>query len=427
MIQTKPLVVFTYAPAGLGHIRVTDAFRTSLPKHFSSTVFSPANKFIETMHRLTSINLVAREITEWVQRGLPQAIFTHYFRNYLKTHVEDLAEQFINLILSQADRPQTVIVIATHFGLAHQLGAIMTELTTILNVKIYLVVQVTDDSPQSIWYVDQADLIVCPGAGTKATLAEYGRKAHLRPVPIAVLPYPINPDFSIKLSASQLKERQDQYDQSSQIPINIAIPISGAAVGTHFFVHLIEKLHAKSARFVFHIVCRKAPFTLEFIETMQNKPYVKLYTAKSYQKTVDLYDQVYLNHVISAEITKPSEQSFKALLSHEAVAGSVLFFAQPVGRQEFDNLKFFKRHQLLSSPANQTRNWLLPFSLDASVEFIWQKFNSGQLLEVFNHPAKPEITAETGDNGAQLFWDLIEKTFCLSENPKCQPRLALKT
>jgi len=415
MINTKPLVIFTYAPTGLGHIRVTDALRTSMPAQYTSTVFSPDSKFIETMHRITSINIVAREIAEWVQRGLPQAIFTKYFRRYLKSHIEGLAEQFISLILSQAERPQTIIIIATHFGLAHQLGTVMKELTNVLSAKIHLVVQVTDDSPQSIWYVDQADLIVCPGATTKATLAEYGRKAHLRSVPIAVLPYPLNPDFAAKLSAEKLKNRQDQLDPSSQTPIHIAIPISGAAVGMQFFVRLIEKLHAKSPRFIFHVVCRKALFTLEFIEKMRQKSYVKLYTSKSYQKTVDLYDHVYLEHVIAAEITKPSEQSFKALLSDEAVAGSVLFFAQPVGRQEFDNLDFFKRHQLLSLGSNQARCWLLPIGSNATTEFIWQKFSSGQLLEVFNHSAQPKLTAETGDNGSQLFWELINETFYSSK------------
>ena len=56
--MAKPLVVFTYAPTGLGHIRVTDALHDGLPDSFDSVVFAPNDPSIEFIHRLISINVL---------------------------------------------------------------------------------------------------------------------------------------------------------------------------------------------------------------------------------------------------------------------------------------------------------------------------------------------------------------------------------
>jgi hypothetical protein len=71
---------------------------------------------------------------------------------------------------------------------------------------------------------------------------------------------------------------------------------------------------------------------------------------------VDLYDQVYQQNSILAEITKPSEQAFKALITPDRTGGSILLFCRPVGRQEQDNLTYLIRHHLL--PDAQTMNVL---------------------------------------------------------------------
>ena len=88
--MTKPLVVFTYAPTGLGHIRVTDALKEGLPLDYDSVIFAPNDPSIEYIHRLTSINLVLRRIMEWVQQGTPQRIFTKFYRKFLKSHSENI-------------------------------------------------------------------------------------------------------------------------------------------------------------------------------------------------------------------------------------------------------------------------------------------------------------------------------------------------
>lgn len=406
--MNKPLIVFTYAPAGLGHIRVADALIESLPKNYDSLVFSPSDTSIESIHRFSSLNCLARKIMEWVQRGKPQTIFTRYYRKFLKNHTNDLFLQFTSLIKSQKNIPKTIIIVSTHFGLTYQLGNIKEKLETELNTKIYLVVQITDDSPQYIWYTDTANLIIAPSLKTAKILQKYGSKEGLKEIPFEVLPYPILPSFTKLLSQKEILSRQQQYNPKSVEPINIIIPISGAAVGMKFFTRIINKLHKLSDRFVFYVVCRKAPFTQDFINKIENKDYVKLFVSESYQEIVHIYNRIYQNNIISSEITKPSEQSFKALLDPKSVGGSFLFFATPVGRQEYDNLKFLKKNNLISS---ESRGIILPIGSTNSSKFIFNYYQKGILLDAFKKFKPDETNFEIQPTGAILFWKTVLNYF----------------
>ncbi len=404
----KPLIVFTYAPAGLGHIRVADALMESLPKDIDSVTFSPSYEAIQWIHRFSSLNIFARRLMEWIQHGTPQTIFTRYYRKYLKTHTGDLFLEFTSLIKSQKKIPKTIIITSTHFGLTYQLGSIKEELEKELNTKIYLVAQITDDSPQYIWYTDTANLIIAPSLKTAQILQKYGAKENLKEVPFQVFPYPIIPSFIKTLSPEKLISRQKQYTPKSDELINIIIPISGAAVGMKFFTRIMEKLHKLSDRFIFHVVCRKAPFTQDFIKDIDNKDYINLYVSESYQEIVHMYNRVYQNHVISSEITKPSEQSFKALLKPDSVGGSFLFFANPIGRQEYDNLKFLKKNGLLS---NNSRAIVLPVGSTSSAKFIYKYYQKGILLDAFKKFKPDRDNFEIQPTGAILFWKAVLNYF----------------
>jgi hypothetical protein len=50
---------------------------------------------------------------------------------------------------------------------------------------------------------------------------------------------------------------------------------------------------------------------------------------------------------IALEVSKPSEQTIKALADPKKVGGSILLFTEPVGRQEYDNLDFLAKHHLI--------------------------------------------------------------------------------
>lgn len=431
----KSLVVFTYAPAGLGHIRVADALISGLPQGVPYLEFAPADKTTETTHRLTSLNVPARRVMEFFQRGLPEVIFTKLYVNYLKKHSVGLFQQFLDLINSLNERPEKIVVVATHFGLAYQLGAIKSRLEKALKTKIVMVIQITDDSPQIVWYVDSADLIVAPSHKTKDSLQTFAAKSKLRRVPIEVTPYPVSLEFAKRLSADKITNRKNQYDPLKMTPINIAIPVSGAAVGMEFFLHLMARLRGKSNRFVFHVICRRAPFTRKFLDEVSKRGYVKLYVSSDYKAVVEMHQRVYQENVIAAEITKPSEQAFKVLLSPDSVGGSFLFLAQPVGRQEYDNIDFLTRHGFLAEPQNcfdqnikirgkftsraalneqggvkdpeSARGCILPMGSKASADLIWNLLMSGKLLSAFTNFAPPKPADELGDDGVTRFWKAV--------------------
>ncbi|MBU1104993.1 MAG: hypothetical protein ABII16_02150 [Patescibacteria group bacterium] len=405
----ETLIVFTYAPAGLGHIRVTDALIEAIPPHLKYTVFTAQDSTTETMHRFSSINTWARKLMEFTQKGKAGYWFTKIYTKYLKTHTDDLLNQFIHLVQDRSVKPQKIIIVSTHFGLAYQLGELKNQISKILNAEVFLVVQVTDDSPQDIWYVDSADLIFCPSLKTKNALKAFARKDGLPDVPVEVVPYPVSLEFSQKLSASKINQRLQQYDPTENTPINIIIPVSGAAVGMEFFAHLIHTLHKMSPRFVFHIVCRQAPFTLIFLHKMSHRSYVRLYVSSGYRETVNLYKTVYKKNIISAEITKPSEQAFKALLDVDSVGGAFLLLAEPVGRQEHDNLNFLKRNGLIETASKNTRGWILPQGSKASAELTWSLYQ-GTMLETFKNFKQKDSSHEIGSDGAKQFWKvLLEK------------------
>ena len=100
-------------------------------------------------------------------------------------------------------------------------------------------------------------------------------------------------------------------------------------------------------------------------------------------------------------------QAFKALLSVDSVGGSFLLFANPVGRQEYDNINFLERHGFLSDDFNCRRGYTLPFGSEASANLIWDLFSSGKMFKAFTGFSAPTQTSELGDNGVPKFWELI--------------------
>lgn len=405
--MSNPLIVFTYAPAGLGHIRVADALMSGIPAGLNYTVFAPSDKSTESMHRFSSLNVPARRVMEFFQRGFAEVLFTKFYTGYLKRHTGNLSTQFVQLIRSQEVKPDKIIIISTHFGLAYQLGTIKGQLEKELNIAINLIVQVTDDSPQIIWYVDLANLIICPSHKTKLSLQAFATKNRLKQVSMEVVSYPVDLDFAKTLAPDQITARANQYNPSIESSINVVIPVSGAAVGMEFFLHLMRRLHDASPRFVFYVVCRKAPFTANFLRLIKRKDYVRLFASSDYKEVVETYERVYLENVISAEVTKPSEQAFKGLLRADSVGGSFLLFAKPVGRQEYDNIDFLERHGLLSDDLNSRRGYILPYGSKASASLIWDLFNSGKMLNAFNKYSPQPPSDELGDDGVAKFWKLV--------------------
>ena len=396
------MIIFASAPAGLGHLRVTQALYHGLPGARNALILGAQDHSISYLHRLTSIHPLSRAIMEWGQQGVPEDLFTWSYRRYLRATTKLLYEQLTTILDERLEAAQTVLVVATHFGLAHQLSALKDQLQQERNVRIILVVCVTDDSPQHIWYVPGADLIVTPSESTRQALVTYGKAMGLAPVEFAVIPYPVSTQLNKPLTEGEFSCRKRQLDAQKTEPITVMIPVSGAAVGLDFFLRLLDELFTRSNRFHFQVVVKTSVYTQPFISKLHKRSYVTIHTTGSDREIVDLYDTVYRQNVIGLEVTKPSEQAFKALMRPNHRGGSILLFSQPVGRQEYDNLAFLSRHQLIPESGTQEKLWDLAQkkqNVTSEIKTL-AKFWRGIKL-----PSQPERAAE------YIWWSLEQEIF----------------
>lgn len=436
------MLVFSYSPAGLGHLRVTEALYDGMPKGITPVLLGSQDKGITTIHRLVSLHPLFRSFFEWAQsRGGQEYFFTYFYRLSLRTGTKLLYQQIVTLLEQRIERPKTLLIVATHFGLAHQIAILKDKIGKEQKIKVVLAVIVTDDSPQFIWYVEGADLIFVPSSYTKRKLEKYGKTVKLKKTEIVVNPYPVSPILDRKLSLSRWNERLLQLDPVEKTKVHIVFPVSGAAIGMTFFVKLVDLLYRGCPRFVFHVVAKTSLYTLPYLNELMSRPYVKMHLANLDRDVVNLYEEVYQKHNLALEITKPSEQAFKSLISTDRIGGSILLFAEPVGRQEIDNLNFLVKHELIPNLTEQKylwslaerktsvsvlkgntelwkkiNNWrglVLPHHSLKSARFINWSFNTGLLkkmaksqnLASLNKDLKNEVSGE----GVNLFWNKISE------------------
>lgn len=404
------LLVFTYAPAGLGHLRVTEALVSSKPDSYKSILLGSNDRFITTVHRFFSTNFIGKWLFDNSQYGLLEDFFTFVYKQLLFLGGSKVFHLFKDII-RRHNGVSEIWIIASHFGLAHQIGLVKEKLVRETGVKVRLVVQVTDDTTQHIWCVKGADLTIVPSVNTKNGLEFYSRSKKIK-AKFAVAPYPLGVTFSQKIKDPH-KMREMAY-LSTDNPINIAFPISGAAVGLKFVLSLIRYLSGKSDRFRFFVVSKKSKDTRLFLSTISKIKNVVLVLGNRDIDVVNNYEELYLTNTIHLEVTKPSEQAFKAILHPSLVGGSILLFADPVGRQEYENIDFVKKHGLLPEKNGLVpRAIRLPRDPKMAADVIAWGVESGLFkkmsLSNFNFSQKTIDSKEVGSDGSRLFWDILHK------------------
>lgn len=352
-------IIFATSPTGLGHLRVTDALYHGLPPNTSPVLLGAQDPMVSETYRFISINPLTRKIMEVLQTRPLDTPLAHVGSRMLRSDTTLIYQQLKTILDERLVQPKTALLIAPHPILGHKLGEIKNKLAKETGVNILLVVQITDDSPQPIWYVYDADLIVVPSHYTKEHLHEFAKRANLPKAPIVVAAYPISPLLTEAMTDHAFHMRLDEVNPTLHTPIHVSVPISGAAVGTSFTAQYINNLHTLTRRFVFSIVAREAAFTRSFINIMANKPHISLYTSIHDRTTVDNYERLFKDYPIAIEITKPSEQSFKALATPKQRGGVILLFSKPIGKQEYDNLHFLRNHGMMPSKHENRNLWEL--------------------------------------------------------------------
>lgn len=347
MEKIDELVVLAYAPTGLGHLRVTNALFEAKPIDAHVAFLSSHEHAASSLHRISSIHPLTRSFMEWTQNGWREELFTRIYTRLLSARTSELHTQLEAILAQYPEPPKRLTFVSTHFSLAHQLVELKEHLREKLKVEARLVVVVTDDSPQKVWLVPGADMIVVPSEVTKHALLQYARKLKQGTPKIEVNPYPLDPRLALELSSDDLKEREKQVDPESRHKIRVLAPVSGAAVGLTFSASLTHELRKISPRFQFSVVSRESAHTKSFLKKMSARRGVFVHASPSDREVVRLYNSVITKKVYAYEFTKPSEQAFKALLSTEERGGVIMLFTSPVGRQEYDNLAYLAREGLI--------------------------------------------------------------------------------
>lgn len=426
-------IIFTTAPTGLGHLRVTDALQEGLPKNVHSFILGASDPTLNYIHRLSSLNPFFRRLMYFFQyHPKAEQIFTNFYRRSLRRHTDETYLQLSTLLTTHYPKTKQAVVIATHFGLGHEIAAIAEKLEKETKVEITLVVVVTDDTFQKIWAVDGADIITVPSKLTKRLLTQYFKQKGFQLPKIPVIPYPISPKFSSH-NAKIFSHRRSQLNMKSKTPTQVLIPISGAAVQLDYLQSLVKYLcKCPDKPFEVSVVSKLAPFTKKFLGKIKSYPHLTVVTGGTDRQTVDLYQEVFFEEELPViEITKPSEQTFKVLLEPRQTGGVIMLFTAPVGKQEIDNLGFLLRFGLipdqketdvlysailkdkpefpdsLKERATQWRGLILPEGAKRSSQFIKNCRQLGVFRQMLDY-RRPHKKALAG-NGVAQFWNRIDQ------------------
>ncbi|MCX7928386.1 MAG: hypothetical protein N2558_01730 [Patescibacteria group bacterium] len=426
------MIVFTTSPAGLGHIRVMEALRGELPSNVRSEILGVNDPKVQMMHRITSQKVFLRKIMEFLQTNCyTESIITKLYVYYLRKYPQEVYLRLLKMIRRRNPNPKVVVIVATHVSLAHQIAQIKQRLSLKAKTKIVLSVVVTDDTPLIIWAVKGADLIFVPSQKTCEYFSGYIKKFDSDKRPdLIVNAYPFSSKFCTRLSENGLRLRIEQLSSKSK-PLNIMIPVSGAAVNLDYYKDIISYV-TKKQRGIVTVVSRESGYTKDFLSFCEANYGVNLIADHLDRDVVLSYENAMCSKVFSLEITKPSEQSFKVLLGPNQVGGVIMLFSEPVGRQEYDNLSFMRRHGLIPSQEEQcvldslleskeygkvlnlfgekAKSWrgiMLPRKGGLAARFILRYKHSG-LFKQMSLYKKNSNLAELSDDGVNNFWKIIE-------------------
>lgn len=426
------LVILTTAPTGLGHVRVTRAVKEGLPKIANVEVLGISNAKFQMLHRIASVNRKLRAVMEFAQNDpVIEKKFARLYRRVLRKNPSEVENQVLELVKRFRPKPKHVVIVATHFSLAHQLGEIKKSLSKKLKTQVHLAVIVTDDSPQPVWAVYDADYVFVPSYETKQSLINF-LKLYDDPQPeFVVNPYPISGQLSKKLSDKEWSLRKKQLQPKSKEPLRVMIPISGAAVQLEYFQELIQEL-SRFIKVKVIVVSRDSKHTRKFLIWCSKQKDVEVVTYKQDFEVVRAFERMYWREVIGVEITKPSEQSFKCLHTPRMRGGSALLFSDPVGRQEDDNVAFMRRFGLMPSMEEEemlgsymksknepvlrvihqkARSWrglmIPPLDGRKAAERIFKLRESGVLLRMMAYEKRGGNSDVISYKGVQSMWEYL--------------------
>lgn len=337
------LIIFTTAPTGLGHIRVMDALREGLPDNANIEFIGLTNINATKIHTFGSRIRFLQKITEFYQTNpAAEQLVTSVYQKFLYMQ-SSMFTGYFDIIEHKYPSVKKLIVVCTHYALAYAITYIKPSLEKKFKVRVSIFVIMTDDSPQRVWAVNGADVIFAPSQKTADKIKTLLQTKNTKVITVS---FPVSPRLTQKLNKDEFSKVQNQLDPQNPTPLQIEIPISGAAVQLPFIQKLINKLSYEN--FEFTVVGQEGLYTALFFLQIRRLARVQTLIGADSRQTVNFYESVFNQEERPAvEITKPSEQVFKAILKPGERGGVILLLTSPIGRQEKDNMDFLLRHDLM--------------------------------------------------------------------------------
>lgn len=420
-------IIFTTAPAGFGHIRVMDTLKEGLPDSAITEEVGIENVQAGKIHALGSRVPFFQKVTEFYQtNSAAEKIISSLYGYNVRLQASDTIEKLTE-IFHRHPNNNSFVIVSTHFGLATSIVAAKPTLKRMGN-KVYVFVVMTDDSSQRVWAVKGADVVFCPSDATTSRIKSYLKGSSTK---VVTVPFPISPRLTVLLDADSQQQLEHQLSPTSRTPLGISIPISGAAVQLDTLLPIIRGLAGSG--FAAFVVGNESPYTHLFFDQINKLPNTQVLVGKDARQTVSFYESLFNQKFRPAvEITKPSEQAFKALIAPRQRGGVILLLTSPIGRQERDNLAFLKRHDLLPDDklgqqliqsllakgtftkdeqaywfycASHWRALILPQHPAEAVKFIKALHDSGLLLAMLSYA--PSKVADLRTDGVEQIWKEI--------------------
>lgn len=427
---SNSLVIFTTAPTGLGHIRVMNALKDGLPDGVNSEEIGVTSVSASKIHALGSRINFLQEITEFYQTNdFAEKLVSSVYKSYQHAKSAKLVGQFKSL-KEKYPKVKKWIIVATHFAFAHRIEFAKSEMEEMYGVDIYLFVVMTDDSPQRVWAVEHADMIFAPSDSTATEIKKLlGPDSKAK---VYTTSFPVSPRLTQELKKEEFEKLRFQTEPDSSRHLHIEIPVSGAAVQLPYLQTIIHAL--RNEKYVFTVVGQETKYSKSFFQNIKKYAHVQALTGTSAKQTVKFYESLFYQPIRPAvEITKPSEQAFKAILKPTQRGGVILLLTAPIGRQEKDNLKFLKRHGLMPDEevgevlkskllnkrftekemvrikhlASHWRAIELPRNPTSAAKFIIELRKSGILSAMFSYT--PDARNELTSNGVNQIWKRIDE------------------
>src|SRR5664279_4606980 len=129
-------IVFATAPTGLGHLRVTEALYRGLPKTAAPVLLGAQDASVSAMYRFVSVTPFTRNIMEVLQVAPFDKPLAFIGRKLMRSQTKLLYQQLKTIISERLIVPKTVLLVAPHSTLGHQLGQIKEKMSKEMGVTM---------------------------------------------------------------------------------------------------------------------------------------------------------------------------------------------------------------------------------------------------------------------------------------------------